>query len=330
VGSLDSRATIFCAALLPDTTMPPLALGAGRIPASLSPVAIDCRERYGRTLEFAGYTWAVKEAPLPVGPGPNVFSNLVEDVFVDSDGLHLWVAFHDGQWWSTEVSLLAHLGYGTYVVQTASELDDLDVNVTFGIFTWDAYGDEETVPDGAHREIDFEDSRWTNSSDPTNAQMVVQPYTAPDNLHRYSLPDLSADPALTRFFTWRPDAIEFVALTGHHSPIDFPAMAVIDEYLYLHDPPSRHVPTAGREFLRLNLWLNNVAVGVGSSPQPAAGQPVEVVVTDVLYVPEPSVLLVQPIGVAALALLSRSRRARRRGSRERRPGLPRVAGGGST
>lgn len=34
-GSLDSRATIFCAALLPDSVAPPLAEGAGRIPASL-------------------------------------------------------------------------------------------------------------------------------------------------------------------------------------------------------------------------------------------------------------------------------------------------------
>jgi hypothetical protein len=315
-GSLDGRATIFCAALLPDTTTPPLALGTERIPAALSPLAIDCAERYGRTLEFAGYTWAVKEAPLPVGPGGNVFSDRVEDVFVDGDGLHLRAAFHDGQWWSTEVILLTHLGYGTYAVQTDSELDDLDVNVTFGMFTWDAYGDEETVPGATHREIDFEDSRWTNAADPTNAQMVVQPYTAPDNLRRYTLPDLSADPALTRFFRWRPDSIEFVALTGHHSPDSqegLPAASIIDEYLYLHDPPVRHVPTAGREYLRLNLWLNNTALGgggAGGPPQPAGGQPVEVVITDVLYVPEPAAAVLQSLGLAALALLSRSRRAR--------------------
>jgi hypothetical protein len=301
-GSLDSRATIFCAALLPLATSPPLALGAGRVPAALAPLAIDCRERYGRTLEFAGYFWAVKEAPLPVGPGGNVFSDRVEDVFVDADGLHLRVAFHDGQWWSTEVILLAHQGYGSYVVQTDSELDDLDANATFGIFTWDAYGDEETVPGAAHREIDFEDSRWANPSDPTNAQMVVQPFTAPDNLRRYAIPDLSTDAALTRFFRWQPDSIEFVALVGHHSPTGFPSEDVIDEYLYLHDPPVRHVPTAGRESLRLNLWLNN--------GPPAGGQPLEVVISDVMYVPEPAAALLQAVGLAVLALLSRSRRAR--------------------
>jgi hypothetical protein len=324
-GSLDSRATIFCAALLPDTTPPPLASGAGRIPAALSPLAIHCLERYGRTLEFAGYTWAVKEAPLPVGPGGNVFSDRVEDVFVDLDGLHLRVAFHDGHWQSTEVILLAHLGYGTYAVKTNSELDDLDVNLTFGIFTWDAYGDDERVPGTAHREIDFEDSRWTNASDPTNAQMVVQPFTAPDNLRRYTLPDLSADAALTRFFSWGPDSIEFVALTGHHSPSSFPEQAVVDEYLYLHDPPARHVPSAGRESLRLNLWLNNVAVGGPGPPQPAGGQAVEVVITDVVYVPEPGAALLQAVGLAALAVLSGCPRARGHSPDGRRAGRLRGA-----
>jgi hypothetical protein len=313
VFSLDSRATIFCAALLPDTTTPPPALGTGRIPASLSPIAIDCRERYGRTLAFAGYTWAVKEAPLPVGPGQNVFSDRVEDVFVDEDGLHLRVAFQDGQWWSTEVVLLTHLGYGTYAVQTNSELDDLDVNVTFGAFTWDSYGDDESVPGGPNREIDFEDSRWTNQSDPTNAQMIVQPPTAPDNPHRYTLPDLSADPALTRFFTWQLGSVEFVALTGHHSPTSFPAMSLIDTHVHLHEPPLRYVPEAGREYFRLNLWLNNVEMGGAGPPQPAAGQPVEVVITDVTYVPEPGTALLHAVGLTAFVLLSRSHRARREG-----------------
>jgi hypothetical protein len=317
--SLDSRATIFCAALLEETTVPPVALGAGRIPAALSPLSMDCRERYARTLEFSGYTWAVKESPLPVGPGQNVFSDRSEDVFVDEDGLHLRVAFHDARWWSTEVILLDHLGYGTYAVQTDSELDDLDVHVTFGMFTWDSYGDEETVPGGAHREIDFEDSRWTNAADPTNAQMVVQPFTAPGNLRRYTIPDLSVDSALTRFFTWQADSIEFVALAGHHTPAGSAWMDVIDEYLYLHDPPSRHVPMAGREYFRLNLWLNNQEVGGGGPPQPAGGAPVEVLITDVThYVPEPEAWLLEPVGLVISMLISGGWRARSRSGALRR------------
>ena len=91
-------------------------------------------------------------------------------------------------------------GSGTYSVQTDSEVDDLDVNATFGMFTWDSYGDDDVVPGGPNREIDLEDSRWRNALDPTNAQMVVQPYTNPNNLHRYTIPDLASDAALSHVF----------------------------------------------------------------------------------------------------------------------------------
>ncbi len=287
-GGLDNRATIYCAALLPNNVDPPEARSDPRIPPSLDPLAIDCSVRYGRTLEFAGYTWAVKEAPLPVGPisvVPNLgqgnrFSDRTEDVWVDDDGLHLTINSRDGIWWTTEVILLDSLGYGTYAFQTNSEVDILDANATFGAFTWDPYGDENSVPGGLNREIDFEDSRWGNPKDVTNAQMVVQPFDVPGNLRRYTLPDLSSNPALTRFFTWQPEQIEFVALQGHHSPCDVPTESVIDEYLYRDDPNSDHfVPTAGRETFRFNLWLNH------NSLEPAEGQAIEVVINHFRFMP---------------------------------------------
>ncbi len=202
-GGIDNRATIYCAALVAAGVDPPTALGAGRVPANLDYLAIDCRERYGRTIEFAGHTWAVKEAPRPVGPGPveaggNHFSYSPSDVWTDGEGLHLTINQHDGYWWATEVILLERLGYGTYTFQTQSRTDTLDVNATFGAFTWDSYGDDEASGRSTHREIDFEDSRWGNATDPTNAQMVVQPWDEPGNLRRYTIPDLSGDMALTR------------------------------------------------------------------------------------------------------------------------------------
>ena len=105
--SPDSRATIYCAALIQASHTPPSALGEGRIPAGLQSLDLVCEERYGRTIQFAGATWAVKESPLPVGPGSNLFSDRVEDVFVDPQGrLHLAVDQHDGSWWGVEVILL--------------------------------------------------------------------------------------------------------------------------------------------------------------------------------------------------------------------------------
>jgi hypothetical protein len=272
-GGIDNRATIFCAALIPADSTPPVALGGRRIPADLDTVAIDCRQRYGRTVEFAGYTWGVKESPIAVGPGSNRFSDQTSDVFVDQQGLHLTVNFHDGQWWATELVLLDHLGYGTYAFQTNSRLDDLDPNVIFGGFTWDPFGDDESGA-SPNRELDFEDGRWGQPGDPANAQVVVQPHDHPENKDRYTLPDLSADASLTRFFDWQPDQIEFVAISGHQSPFDYVESDVIHRYAYSHRPDTGHfIPTEGRESFHFNLWLYDAS-------GPAQDLPVEVVITD--------------------------------------------------
>ena len=276
-GPLDNRATIFCVALLPVGVTPPPASASGRVPASLNPVAMDCLERFGRKITFAGRTWAVKEAPLPVGPGNNRFSDQTDDVWVDSEGLHLTIRYHDGQWWSTEVILLDRLGYGTYVFKTRSRTDILDPNATLGMFTWDPYGDNES-PGSAHREIDYEDSRWGAPGDPNNTQAVVQPWNVAGNRHRFRLPDLSADARLTRIFKWEPSGINFLTLAGHQSPTGYPAASVLDNWTYVHEPTSQHyVPAPGRESVRLNLWLNQAA--------PADGQTIEVVITDFSFVP---------------------------------------------
>ena len=278
-GGLDRWATIFCAALLPAGALPAPAASSVRVPPDPDFIAIDCSERYGRILEFAGYSWAVKTNPGAVDPGGNRFSDNTEDVFVDDDGrLHLTINFHDGYWWATEVVLLDRLGFGTYGFQTDSRVDILDVNATFGAFTWDPYGDEETVPNNPNREIDFEDTRWGQWTDVTNAQMVVQSHAIPGNLRRYTIPDLSANAALTRLFNWESEQIEFVALHGKHSACLFPDDAIIDDYVYDHDSSLNHfVPTEGREQFRFNLWLNNVALG------PDENLPIEVVITDFTF-----------------------------------------------
>jgi hypothetical protein len=252
----------------------------------------------------------VKESPLPVGPGANVFSDRSEDVFVDSEGrLHLRVAFHDGRWWSSEIVLLHHHGYGTYLFQTSSELDGLDPNVTFGAFTWDVWGDDSSLPAAPNREIDSEDSRWTDALDPNSSQAVVQPADAtPENLHRYTLPDLSTDARLTRFFVWEPGRVRFVALRGHHWPTTFAEGDLIDEVEYTQAPEEgRIVPTEGRETPRLSLWLNNVAVGGVPPTFPAGGQPVEVIV-DRIALPEPDPWLLRGVAGGFLALLLWRRR----------------------
>ncbi|MAT68355.1 MAG: hypothetical protein CMJ58_02410 [Planctomycetaceae bacterium] len=234
---------------------------------------------HGVTLQFAGRTWAVKQSATPVGPGPNRFSSRPEDVWSDESGLHLTVQKTGPDWYSTEVILTESLGYGTYTLQTESRQDILDANAVFGAFTWDPFGGG-TIPGNPNREIDFEDSRWGNPADSANSQVVVQPYYVPGNRQRLTLPDLSADRRLTRFFTWSPGKVEFTTLRGHHSPTDYPAEDVIHQYVYANDGSDHVVPVPGRENFRFNLWLYD-------SLAPAGDAPVEVLVTDFQYAPLP-------------------------------------------
>ena len=40
---------------------------------------------FGRAVSFSGRSWAVKRSNEPVGPGPNLFSDGAENVWVDAD-----------------------------------------------------------------------------------------------------------------------------------------------------------------------------------------------------------------------------------------------------
>jgi hypothetical protein len=229
------------------------------------------------TIHFAGRSWNVKQSSGLVGPGPNRFSNSPNDVWADGAGLHLTIHKSGGVWYSTEVILNASLGYGTYMFQTTTRQDLLNANATFGAFTWDPFGGD-TIPDNPNREIDFEDGRWSAPNDPTNSQIVVQPYYKAGNLQRVTLPNLSQDAALTRFFTWSPGKVDFYSLRGRYSPTNFPAEAVIHHYEYLANGTNHLVPTPGRENFRFNLWLFQGTPPVGD-------QPVEVIVSDFAFLP---------------------------------------------
>lgn len=273
-GGLDNLATIFSVTLLPPGfpagTLP---TNSETLPTFASSLARATANRYGPTLNFAGRTWAVKEAPLPVGPGNNRFSANPNDVWVDPQGrLHLTVHLVGGLWRSTEVILLESLGHGTYWFTTESQVGQLDANLVFGAYTWNSFGNGPAPT--TYSEIDFEDSRWGNPTDPTSSQVVVQPYSTPGNLLRYTTPVLLPSPTLTRFFEWTPGRVRFVAAQGLHSPCSVTPASMLHQSLYLTNAsPGHAVPTAGLEQFRFNLW--------SSSPSgPMNGQSAEVIISD--------------------------------------------------
>lgn len=209
-----------------------------------------------RSVTFAGSSWAVKASAGLVGPGPNVFSDSPENVWVDSAGrLHLRITYRDGRWLAAEVILAHSLGYGTYRFDVESSTGQLDANVVLGMFTWSdraAYN---------HREIDVELARWGDAASATNAQYVVQPYDRPGNIVRFQQP---AEGATSHQFAWTSKAVSFLSSTATGD--------TIASWKYT----GRGVPKAGDERARINLWLH------GGAP-PTDGNEVEVVLSNFTF-----------------------------------------------
>lgn len=230
----------------------------------------------GRVLDFAGRTWRVK-GPGYYGPGPNVFSDSEQSVWVDDDGLHLTLAYRDGNWTSTEIVLEEPLGYGDYVITTASDIDAIDRNAVLGLFLW-SYGpcwDPAYLWWNAFNEIDIEYSRW---SDPARAigQFVAQPADWPGNLERFDFQTTGAE-VTSHAMRWLPDRVEYRAWRG--GPDDESAATMIHTWTYT----GPHISRPEEPRLHLNLWkLEGTVAGAQ-----------EVVIQDVRFEPEGSVVPVE-------------------------------------
>jgi hypothetical protein len=204
------------------------------ITALLATAILTSHAPAARTIEFSGFTWEVKRAvEEKAGPGPNLFSDSEEAVFVDSQGrLHLKVLKTDKGWASSEVFLRAPLGYGAYTFELDTPADAVDDNVVLGLFT---YGASE---DYNHREIDFEVSRW---GDPkaANMQMVIQPYDTVGNIVRYEMPRTTA--SSSHMFNWTKDKIDFTSMAKNW----------FKRWTY----DGRDNPVPGDETVHINLWM---------------------------------------------------------------------------
>lgn len=272
-GGVDPTATAFAAYLvpLPANFNYSCTLSGGGPPSVLdqNAAARVIRQRPNpneRIINFAGYTWGVKSNSVPLGPGPNNFSDSTQNVFVDAQGaLHLRITNVNGNFFAAEIYSKQPVGYGTYSFDVISSLDTLDSNLVAGFFTW------TENPAFSHREIDFEASRFNQPADPTNAQFVVQPFNVSGNRQRFTIP--SGLTESTYGFHWAPSAVSFQAVRGSVlNPAD--TSLIISQFTV----PAPPVP-APDEQVRMNLWIFN-------PPAPNNGQPAEVIVRNFQYVPD--------------------------------------------
>jgi hypothetical protein len=227
---------------------------------------VDDDERFETGFMFSGYEWYVKRSARPVGPGPNLFSDSEDNVWIDPEGhLHLSITQTGSGWACGEVVAKHSFGYGRYDFHLGGGADAIDPNAVLGLFTWD------NEPEYANREIDIEIARW-GRPERDNCQYVVQPADVPTNIHRFNLALDGAES--THCFEWRPRRVAFLSVCGDPSFVEDESCR-LGAWTY----SGRDVPPPGDAHARINLWL------MAGRP-PMDGQPVEVVIKRFTFTPE--------------------------------------------
>ncbi len=264
---VDERAERIALFAVPAETAVPCRLNAPGVPEDLERQAVAQLvllrpDPDQRSVRFAGEDWLVKSVPVPVGPGPNLFSPSEQSVFVDADGrLHLRVRRENRQWLSSEVYSRRAFGYGTYTVVLASP-PHRDPNVILGMFTW---ADAER----AGREIDLlEIGKFGNPQQSSNAQTVVQPFDLPGHMHRFRLPETAPT---THRMTWEPARVLFQSFLGETTD----ESAKIHEFTFTGQVPKPDTPNLT---FRFNLWMFD-------NRPPVDGRAVEAVIKSFRYEP---------------------------------------------
>jgi len=273
-GGCDLYATAVVAHLMPKSIQPTICFPCQAPPQNTGAVASATKYRpYPRMFAFSGYKWRVKKAPdCKLGPGKNFFSDASSDVWVNGQGLHLRIRKGAAdKWYSSEVVLQQSLGYGTYIFHTNSRVDIIDPIMVLGLFTWDSRADYP------HREMDIEFARWGNSSEPTNAQFVLQPCSqcpgCGNNCSRFRVDLTNQNKYLTLYMIWTPGSVEFRAYKGQYweNP---PDSALIHKWIRT----GADVPTPGKENVRFNFWLFN-------GTPPTNGQDAEMIIENFVFRP---------------------------------------------
>ena len=185
-------------------------------------------------ITWSGYTWKVKGGVG--GPGPNNWNDSSSNIWVDGQGnLHLNIIKIGNKWYCSEITLLQSLGYGEYTFEVSTNVENLDKNIVFGLFTYETDS----------KEIDIEFSRWGNSAMVDGWFTVQPPPYNTLNQNSFAL-NLSGDYS-THKFIWNSSEIYFQSYYGHG------LVNLINQWSY----KGANNPPAGKEKLHLNLWLFN-------------------------------------------------------------------------
>jgi hypothetical protein len=218
------------------------------------------------TVDFAGYTWDVREGGG--GPGPNQWR--ADNVRVGADGLHLRISVSAGVWSCAEVTMTRSLGFGTYVFELAGRPDTFDRNVVLGLFD---YPPKKIGPDGTN-EIDIEFAQWGDPANDLRLNWTVYPPAlGPDPTHK-ERPLALAGNASTHQFEWTTDGVRFASYDGWQ---DAGGLSLIAKWNDAPSHPRHRIPQQALP-VHMNLWLFD-------GQAPVDGQEVEVVIRNFSFKP---------------------------------------------
>ena len=214
-------------------------------------------------IQWQGYTWYVKDVASE-GPGPNAWSK--SNVSVDAAGnLHLKISKTNNKWSCAEIWTDKPLGFGEYQCQVEGQLDQLDPNVIFSMFSYDG-------PDGVN-EIDIEYAKWGNPKE-KNCWWTVYPTGGTKNIQQKSYGfdfKLNGTYTTSRYnwsktnvFYWMFGGFQQLTANGNK----------MDDWNF-EPKDTQRVPQSAMP-LHFNLWLFQ-------GKAPTNGKPVEIIVHQFRY-----------------------------------------------
>lgn len=219
------------------------------------------------TIDFAGYTWSVRD--YGGGPGPNNWNP--DNVYVDDQGLHLKITNDNEVWNCAEVTMTQDLGFGTYSFEVTGRPDQFDPNVVLGLFNYPP--SPATGPDGSN-EIDIEFAQWGDAKNPNRLNWTVYPPALGPKPTDKHVPMKLSNGASTHSFEWSATGVNYTSYEGYGDTISAKPFAKWND---APKSPAKHIPQSPLR-VHINFWLAN-------GHAPIDGKPIEIVIHNFTFTP---------------------------------------------
>jgi hypothetical protein len=188
-------------------------------------------------VRFSNRDWIVRPSSTgeKKGPGPNNWD--AKNVWVDGQCfLHLKLTNRNGQWYCSEIFIKERLGFGRYQFWINGRVDQLDLNVVFGLFN---YPTPDVGPDGT--------TKWGKPNG-LPASYTIHPNSG--NAGKKFPLRLSGD-ATSHSFMWRSNSVSFSSNHGHYTDENFQQFS---SFHFQPDNPFGQVPQSPLR-VHINLWM---------------------------------------------------------------------------